>query len=112
MCGLMNRTLRNYVPKSGRAEMRFGVGVRDFLQFCAMERQLSSHTIQAYASDLADFGKWLPKRSPRSQVAPATLKRYLEHLIGERNLTTATVRRRFACLRAFFRRQASLGGTS
>jgi integrase/recombinase XerD len=34
----------------------------------------------------------------------ALLKEYLEDMVGSRKLTVATVRRRFACLRAFFRR--------
>jgi integrase/recombinase XerD len=40
--------------------------VEEFLRFCAIERQLSQHTLQAYTADLADFRKWL---RPTSQSA-------------------------------------------
>ncbi len=86
--------------------MQFGVAVREFLRFCELERQLSAHTVQAYAVDLRDFRKWLKADVAIGDVSSAMLKNYLEDMVGERKLTVATVRRRFACLRAFFRRAA------
>lgn len=90
--------------------MQFGVAVREFLRFCELERQLSAHTVQAYAADLGDFRKWLKADVAIGDVSPAMLKNYLEDMVGERKLTVATVRRRFACLRAFFRRAAGKEG--
>jgi site-specific recombinase XerD len=84
--------------------MQFGVAVDEFLRFCALERQLSGHSVQAYAADLRDFRKWLPGDVDIGDVTTDTLKAYLEEMVGVRKLTVATVRRRFACLRAFFRR--------
>jgi site-specific recombinase XerD len=84
--------------------MQFGVAVVEFLRFCALERQLSGHSVQAYAADLRDFRKWLPGDVDIGDVTTDTLKAYLEDMVGVRKLTVATVRRRFACLRAFFRR--------
>lgn len=92
--------------------MQFRVAVDDFLRFCAAERQLSEHTLKAYASDLADFVKWLPANLALTDVSAATLKGYLEDLIRDRKLAAATARRRFACLRAFFRRLVDLGHLS
>lgn len=89
--------------------MEFSAAVDDFLRFCESERQLSGHTIKAYRSDLADFGKWLPSDFALEEASTATLKRYVEEMIGRRKLSAATVRRRFACLRAFFRRLTELG---
>lgn len=86
--------------------MRLRSAIDEFLKFCANERQLSQHTLQAYAADLADFRKWLPGNQDISDVIENTLKEYLADMIGERKLATATVRRRFACLRAFFRHAA------
>src|SRR6202035_2404974 len=83
--------------------MQFGVAVGEFLRFCALERQLSGHSVQAYAADLRDFRKWLKADVAVSDVSLASLKEYLEDMVGSRKLTVATVRRRFACLRAFFR---------
>ncbi len=86
--------------------MQFCVAVDEFLRFCSLERQLSIHTVQAYSADLRDFRKWLKTDIAIGDVSPDTLKQYLEDMVGERKLSVATVRRRFACLRAFFRRAA------
>ena len=81
----------------------------EFMKFCSVERQLSQHTILAYTADLADFCRWLPPGSGVADVTEGILKDYLSDLVGRRKLTAATVRRRFACLRAFFRRLAEAG---
>jgi site-specific recombinase XerD len=78
-------------------------GIERLLRHCAGERQLSRHTLQAYAAELADFCKWLPNDLAVADVVDNTLKEYLAHMVGERKLASATVRRRFACLQAFFR---------
>jgi site-specific recombinase XerD len=96
----------------GGGEMQFRVAVDEFLRFCTIERQLSQHTLQAYTADLADFRKWLPLDVPITEVSEVTLKNYLSDLVGQRKLAAATVRRRFACLRAFFRRLVELGQLS
>jgi site-specific recombinase XerD len=83
--------------------MKFCVAVDAFLRFCALERQLSNHTVQAYSADLADFRKWLAGEFTVSEITEATLKKYLEFMVGTRKLAASTIRRRFACLRAFFR---------
>jgi site-specific recombinase XerD len=83
--------------------MQLRAATEEFLRFCANERQLSHHTLQAYAADLAAFRKWLATDASVSDVVEITLKEYLGEMVGERKLATATVRRRFACLRAFFR---------
>jgi len=89
--------------------MKLGAAISDFLRFCALERQLSEHTIQAYASDLADFGKWLPPGTNLSEVPNDTSKGYLADMVGARKLSGSTVRRRLACLRSFFKRLKELG---
>jgi site-specific recombinase XerD len=91
-------------PIFWESEMRYRTAVEEFLRFCAFERQLSAHTVQAYAADLADFSNWLGHDRLISEITPDTLKEYLEHLFSARKLAVTTVRRRFACLRAIFRR--------
>jgi len=88
-------------------EIRAAIG--DFLQYCAVERRLSEHTLQAYACDLADFRTWLAASTLTPEVTTETLKAYLQTMVAERKLAAATVRRRIACLRAFFRRIADQG---
>jgi len=89
--------------------MQLGVAVEEFLRWCTLERQLSAHSVAAYAADLRDFRKWLKADVAVGEVTSPLLKDYLEALAGSRKLTVATVRRRFACLRAFFRRAAERG---
>jgi integrase/recombinase XerD len=72
-----------------------------FLDFCAVERQLSRHTCSAYKSDLADFQFWLHIRQ-RTSCSTDDLKLYLQDMVS-RKRALATMRRRLACLRAFFR---------
>ena len=90
--------------------MQFRVSVCDFLRLCAVERQLSEHTVRAYANDLADFRKFIGAGVAPVEIAADTLSRYLADMLGRRRLSTATVRRRFACLRAFFRQRAECEG--
>ena len=89
--------------------MQLRAAIDGFLRYCSNERQLSQHTLQAYAADLADFRKWLAADLAVADVVENTLKEYLADMVSERKLATATVRRRFACLRAFFR-HATDGG--
>jgi integrase/recombinase XerD len=83
--------------------MSIGKHVARFLNYCAVERQLSENTLQAYGYDLADFRKWLPARCALVAIKTETLRDYLEDMMGERGLSPGTIRRRLACLRSFFR---------
>lgn len=83
--------------------MPFRAVVAQFLRFCAAERQLSNNTVCAYATDLADFQKWLPLGTGPVDVTQVLLKGYVTAMSAERKLSSATIRRRIACLRSFFR---------
>jgi site-specific recombinase XerD len=85
------------------SEMQLKVAVKHFLQFCAVERRLSPHTVQAYEFDLADFSRWIGSPTLRRGVSTGQLKDYLQYMVVERKLAPSTVRRRLACLRSFFR---------
>jgi integrase/recombinase XerD len=90
--------------------MEICAAVDDFLKYCEVERQLSKNTLQAYGCDLADFTAWLATSTLTSRgLSTNSLKAYLNVLVAERSLAVSTVRRRIACLRAFFRRIAELG---
>jgi integrase/recombinase XerD len=78
--------------------------VEGFLALLAARR--APRTVDAYRRDLAAFGGWLGK-----SVGTATtgeLERYLAELRAQ-GLAAATIARRIAALRAFFRHQALLG---
>jgi site-specific recombinase XerD len=83
--------------------------VADFLRYCKIERQLSEHTLQAYKGDLDDFCRFVGLETAVDSIADLTLTEYLTDLLDRRKLAIATVRRRFACLRAFNRRLVVLG---
>src|ERR1051326_4266363 len=105
--------------------MQFCVAIDEFGRFGARERQLSGHTLAAYRADLNDFSKWIaawtraesagtdaPPDVAVADISAATVKDYLEDMVGTRKLAVATGRGRFACLRAFFRRAAARGGVA
>jgi site-specific recombinase XerD len=88
--------------------MLLATAVTDFLRQCAVERQLSHHTLQAYTGDLADFRRFMPHDVSLDAIIEAILTAYLTDMTQRRKLSLATVRRRFACLRAFTKRCVAL----
>jgi integrase/recombinase XerD len=89
--------------------MLLNAAVTDFLRYCSVERQLSQHTLQAYAGDLGDFRRFMPAEVSLGSITEASFTEYLTDMLDRRKLAIATVRRRFACLRAFLRRFVLLG---
>jgi integrase/recombinase XerD len=91
--------------------------VLDFLSYLEFERGLSRNTLDAYRSDLQQFGSHLD-RTGRSAlgVTPADLEAFVAALAagdGERPpVAPATLQRKVACLRSFYRhlRRAELLG--
>jgi integrase/recombinase XerD len=81
--------------------------VLDFLAYLELERGLSRNTLTAYRSDLLQFGEHLRRR----QIAPlqarhGDLAAFLSELATaapEPAVSAATLRRKTACLRSFYR---------
>ncbi|WGR75054.1 MULTISPECIES: tyrosine-type recombinase/integrase [unclassified Bradyrhizobium] len=88
--------------------MLISSAVAEYLRYCAIERQLSPHSLQAYAVDLNDFRRFLGADRSVESIIGADLGAYLSDLLERRRLSISTARRRFACLRTFFRRTAVL----
>jgi integrase/recombinase XerD len=86
-----------------RPTMTIQPQIDQYLKYCHVERQLSANTLQAYSYDLADFQKWLPSHTEVGGIRTDELRNFLEDMISARGLSVATVRRRIACLRSFFR---------
>jgi integrase/recombinase XerD len=80
----------------------------DFLAYLELERGLSRNTLYAYQSDLSQFGDFLAHRgvSPL-QAQHGDLATFLSDLTGGEQgrpaVAAATVRRKTACLRSFYR---------
>jgi integrase/recombinase XerD len=82
--------------------------VLDFLAYLEFERGLSRNTLEAYRSDLLQFGAFLTRRRTNALSAEhADLAAFLDELAAgspERPaVAPATLQRKAACLRSFYR---------
>jgi integrase/recombinase XerD len=91
-----------------RAEQRFEHLVLDFLAYLEFERGLSRNTLEAYRTDLLQFGRFLARRDTSAlDAGPADVADFLADLaaggVDRRPASTATIHRKTACLRSFYR---------
>jgi integrase/recombinase XerD len=83
--------------------------VLDFLAYLEFERGLSRNTLEAYRSDLLQFGRFLESRGLDAVTAQgADVAAFLRDLSegdgnGRAPASPATVHRKAACLRSFYR---------
>ena len=80
----------------------------DFLAYLELERGLSRNTLEAYRSDLLQFGEFLQRRGLSAvETGHSDLAAFLSELAGgagERPpVAAATLQRKAACLRSFYR---------
>jgi integrase/recombinase XerC len=80
--------------------MSFADATRAFERHLAAERNLSEHTRRAYRSDLEQLAAWLGASAPEA-VEPDDLRGFLAS--RHRELHPATIGRRLAAIRAFYR---------
>jgi integrase/recombinase XerD len=82
---------------------RFEHLVLDFLAYLEFERGLSRNTLEAYRSDLLQYGRFLEEREISAVKAEqADVADFLAWL-AERSASPATIHRKAACLRSFYR---------
>jgi integrase/recombinase XerD len=82
--------------------------VLDFLAELEFERGLSRNTLEAYRSDLLQFGTWLERTGGDAlTLGHAELSAFLSELAsgqdGRPPVAPATLQRKAACLRSFYR---------
>ena len=80
--------------------------VLDFLAYLEFERGLSRNTLEAYRTDLLQFGRYLEERGVTALEADgAMVGDFLAALGGAngRAASPATIHRKAACLRSFYR---------
>src|SRR5687768_18500887 len=80
----------------------------DFLAYLEFERGLSRNTLEAYRSDLLQFGAYLERnRVDAARAGHRDLTGFLTELAtgvdGRPPVAPATVQRKAACLRSFYR---------
>ena len=80
----------------------------DFLAYLELERGLSRNTLEAYRSDLQQFGQFLDRRGcDPLEVQPSDLNAFISELAdgreGKPPVAAATLQRKIACLRSFYR---------
>ena len=90
------------------ADRRFEHLVLDFLAYLEFERGLSRNTLDAYRTDLLQFGRFLARRELSALDArPGDVADFLAELaagdVDRPPASTATIHRKTACLRSFYR---------
>jgi integrase/recombinase XerD len=80
----------------------------DFLAYLELERGLSRNTLEAYRSDLQQYGEFLERRGlDPLAVVPVDLASFVSELADGREgrpaVAPATLQRKIACLRSFYR---------
>jgi integrase/recombinase XerD len=80
----------------------------DFVAYLELERGLSRNTLEAYRSDLQQFGLFLDRRGVDPlDVSTADLTAFVTELAtgreGKSAVAPATLQRKIACLRSFYR---------
>ncbi len=92
-----------------RTDTRFEGLVLDFLSYLELERGLSRNTLNAYRTDLFQYGEFLAGREiDPLEARPAEISDFLAELAtgdGEQRpaCSAATVHRKTACLRSFYK---------
>lgn len=83
--------------------------IERFVQHLSLERRLSPHTSAAYRTDLVGLGTFLARGSSSLEAAGyPLLRRWLAHL-GTRGYSRATLSRKAASIRSFYRYLARRG---
>jgi integrase/recombinase XerD len=94
-------------PASPGADARFEGLVLDFLSYLELERGLSRNTLNAYRTDLLQYGEYLAEHELDAlRVGPADVADFLAVLAtgeGRPAVSASTIHRKAACLRSFYK---------
>jgi integrase/recombinase XerD len=85
-------------------DQRFEALVLDFLAYMEFERGLARNTLTAYRTDLLQYGEFLHRRHVGpTEAKPSDVSEFLAELATEAGCSAATINRKAACLRSFYR---------
>jgi integrase/recombinase XerD len=96
------------IAEASAAQRRLTDLTLDFLGTLELERGLSRNTLDAYRSDLQQYGLFLGRRGTDPlRVGPTDLAAFVSELAdgreGKPPVAPATLQRKIACLRSFYR---------
>ncbi|MGH2871468.1 MAG: site-specific tyrosine recombinase XerD [Solirubrobacteraceae bacterium] len=96
------------IPEAAPVQRRLTDLTLDFLATLELERGLSRNTLEAYRSDLQQYGLFLARHDVDPlRAAPADLRRFVDELAAGHDdrppASPATLQRKIACLRSFHR---------
>jgi integrase/recombinase XerD len=98
---------RPVTDERAEADPRFEGLVLDFLSYLELERGLSRNTLNAYRTDLLQYGCFLSARKTDALSArPSDVAEFLADLAtgnGRPPCSAATIHRKAACLRSFYK---------
>ncbi|MDD4954704.1 MAG: tyrosine recombinase XerC [Candidatus Omnitrophica bacterium] len=82
----------------------FSYYIDKFLNYLAIEKNYSSHTITNYQIDLKEFGDFLAANTPKDikEIDYFVLRKFLS-LLAEKNLNKRSVSRKISTLKSFFK---------
>src|SRR5437588_7491243 len=95
-------------PAAGPPAHRLTDLTLEFLAYLELERGLSRNTLEAYRSDLQQFGEFIARRGVDPRAASSQdLAAFVSELAvgreGKRAVSPATLQRKIACLRSFYK---------
>jgi integrase/recombinase XerD len=103
----MALALDNSKAPARTVEAHFEALVLDFLAYLEFERGLARNTLDAYRTDLLQYGAFLAeRRRSATEAEPADIADFLADLAtgnGRPACSPATINRKTACLRSFYR---------
>ena len=92
--------MTNQKPQQG---VDLSTAAEHFLAHCERAKGLSDNSLRAYSQDLADFAGFAGGGTPLREIDQPRVLDYLDDLRTRRGRKPRTVRRRLACLKAFFK---------
>ena len=95
---------------TNRVDWRLGDWAAEYLLHCRVAKNLSPHSLRAYAIDLQDFELWYGTNRALGEVDRSDIRGFLAYLTGPKELAPASVKRRIACLKSFFKWAELEGG--
>jgi integrase/recombinase XerC len=92
-------------------ENPFQEAIDSFTRYLASERRFSSHTVQAYRTDLEQFAEAVAESVSPAEVSRATIEDYLSGMIRH-GFSKKSVGRKLAAIRSFYNYQVKTGALS